>query len=268
MNDHIKIETDANGVAHVRLNRPDKKNALSLEMLDVLVQAGETLKADRDLRAVILSGEGGVFSAGIDLSLMQSFATRLDEVRQDILTAGPGGANRFQRPCTIWRELDVPVIAAMEGVAFGAGLQLALGADFRFGAPSLRLSVMEMKWGLIPDMGITQSLPRLMRADLATELMMNARVLEAPQAQALGLLTRIEEAPLTAAKDFAAALCLRSPDALAGVKRLVDQGWGGGPSALKCEATLQAAIIGAPNQISAVMAGMTGGAAKFGPRRD
>lgn len=266
MSDHVSVETGSDGVAHVRLTRADKKNALNLEMFDALSDVGERLKADADLRAVILSGQGGTFCAGIDLAVMQSFVPRLDEIRAEILTPGPGGANRFQRPCTVWSELAVPVIAAVDGVAYGAGMQLALGADFRIAAPDARFSIMETRWGLIPDMGITQSLPRLLRADQAKMLMMTAQVLSADEALGLGLVTRLANDPLAEAQALAADLATRSPDALAGAKRLVDNGWGGGPGALRLEAEIQAPIIGAPNQMAAVLAGMTGQPAKFGPR--
>lgn len=266
MSEHIKVEQGGDGIAFVRLSRADKKNALNLDMLDALVATGERLKTDPDLRAVIMSGDGDTFCAGIDLAMMQNFATRLDEIRKEILTPGPTGANRFQRPCTIWSELDVPVIAVVEGVAFGAGMQLALGADFRIASPEARLSIMEAKWGLIPDMGITQSLPKLLPADQAKRLIMTAEILGASQALELGLVTQISDDPMAAALDLARALAARSPDMLAGAKRLVEDGWGGGPDALGREAALQVPIIGAPNQIASVMAGMTGQPAKYGPR--
>jgi len=266
MSEHVQIERGEDGIAHVRLTRAEKKNAMSLEMFDALIAAGEGFKADTDLRAVILSGEGGTFCAGIDLAVMQSFAPRLDEIREQILTPGPTGANRFQRPCTVWAELGVPVIAAIDGVAFGAGLQLALGADFRIAATDARFSIMEAKWDLIPDMGITQNLPKLLRADQAKVLMMTAQVIDAPEAAELGLVTRLDNDPVAAATRFARELISRSPDALAGAKRLVDRGGSGGADALGLEAQIQAPIIGAPNQIAAVMAEMTGQPAKFGPR--
>jgi len=150
----------------------------------------------------------------------------------------------------------VPVIAALHGVAFGAGMQLALGADIRIAAPETRLSIMETRWGLIPDMGLTKLLPGLMRADQALELILSARVVAAPEAQALGLVTRLAADPLAAARETARAVAARSPEAVRGAKRLVRQAWPGDDAHLALEARLQAAIIGAPNQIEAVMAGM------------
>jgi enoyl-CoA hydratase/carnithine racemase len=158
----------------------------------------------------------------------------------------------------------VPVIAVIEGVAFGAGLQLALGADFRICAPDARLSVMEARWGLIPDMGISQTLPRLMRADLAKELILSARQIDAPEAQALGLVTRLADDPLAQARAMAEGFAQVSPDVLRAGKRLVEQTWTAPPGAgLRVEAELQADLIGSPNQIEAVMAGMAKRAPRF-----
>ncbi len=253
------VETSReDGLAIVTLNRPDKKNAWTQGMFDALTAASAELAGDKGLRAVILTGAGGCFSAGLDFSMFAEFATRLDEIKAE-MQAPPEGraANRFQQPVTGWQDLDVPVIAAIEGVAFGAGLQLALAADFRIAAPDARLSVMEAKWGLIPDMGITRSLPRLVRADVAKELIMTARVLDAPEALKMGLLTRLAEDPLAAARALAEQLMARSPDALRAAKRLVEDGWGADArTSLALEARLQADLIGAPNQVEAVMANM------------
>ena len=258
--------TEADGIATVTLNRPDKKNAMSLEMFDALSAAGRDL--DRpDIRAVILTGAGDAFCAGIDLSAMQSFLPRIDQVRTDLQTFDDSGANWFQRPTRVWQQLPVPVIAAIDGVCLGAGLQLALAADFRIAAPSSRLSIMEAKWGLIPDMGITTTLPALLRADLAKELMMSARILDAPEALSLGLLTRLSDAPLEDALTLARNLAGKSPDALSGIKTLVDEGWNGPSSrTLALEARLQADIIGGVNQIEAVMSAMQKRPPKFKPR--
>ncbi|MCP5075041.1 MAG: crotonase/enoyl-CoA hydratase family protein [Rhodobacteraceae bacterium] len=250
-------------IAEVRLNRPDKKNALDLALFDELSAAGEALKTQPGLRAVVLTGEGDTFCAGIDTSSFMEIAGRIEKVRDEMLNPPGGGANRFQKPCTVWQELQMPVIAAIEGVAFGAGMQLALAADFRISAPDARFSIMEAKWGLIPDMGISQSLPKLLPADRAKELIMTGRVLPADEALSLGLITRIEDDPLTAAYAFATELASKSPDAVQASKKLVEGCWGCGPDGLKLEAELQAPIIGAANQIEAVMAGMQKREAKF-----
>ncbi|KDB05714.1 hypothetical protein U879_00245, partial [Defluviimonas sp. 20V17] len=192
MADEVLIEVDTAGVAEVVLNRPRKKNAWTMAVFDGLAAAAADLRARKGLRAVILRGAGGCFSAGIDLSVLQGFAADFDAIRAQMLTPPDGqAANRFQAPVTAWADLPVPVIAAIDGVAFGAGMQLALGADFRIASPGARLSIMEAKWGIIPDMGISQSLPKLIRADLAKELIMTGRVLEAEEALSLGLITRI-----------------------------------------------------------------------------
>lgn len=263
MTKHINIiVTDA--IAHVEINRPEKKNALNMALFDELVQAGESLIARDDLRAVVLSGAGGCFCAGIDTSSFMEIAGRIDAVREEILNPPAGQiANRFQRPVTVWQELEVPVIAAIEGVAFGAGMQLALACDFRLSAPDAQYSIMETRWGLIPDMGLTQSLPALLPADKAKELIMTARVLPAEEALSLNLITRIEPDPLAAAQALAAELAARSPDAIRASKKLVNQCWGNGPEGLKLEAELQAPIIGSANQIEAVMAGMQKRPAKY-----
>ncbi len=251
-------------VAEVMLNRPDKRNALDMALFDALAAAGDSLKGAEGLRAVILHGAGAAFCAGIDTAEFPRMAQNLASVKAEMLAPGPGTANRFQRPVTVWAELGVPVIAAVHGVAFGAGMQLALGADFRIAAPDAKLSIMEARWGLIPDMGVTQSLPRLMRADLAKELILTARVLEAPEALALGLVTRLAEEPLAEARAMAERFARVSPDVLRAGKRLVEDSWTLPPGpGLKIEAELQADLIAGPNQIEAVMAGMQNRPPKF-----
>ncbi len=246
-----------NGIATVTLNRPTNKNAMSFDMMRDLVETAKTLAKTKGLRAVILTGADHCFCAGIDLQSLMSVAPEMDKLRDEILNPPKGeAANRFQAPVTVWAGLNVPVIAALEGVVFGAGAQLALGADFRIAAPNTRFSIMEAKWGLIPDMGISQSLPKLMRADTAMDLIMTGRILEADEALQLGLLTRITNDPLTAALAFAQTLTTKSPDALAAAKRLANGTWGRGEAGLRLEAELQAAIIGGPNQMEMVMAVM------------
>lgn len=268
MGDGVVIVTMAEGgVAEVCLNRPERRNAWTLEMFDALSAAADDLAARPGLRAVILRGAGGCFSSGLDLSVLQGFARDIEGLKREILSPLAGErANRFQKPCHAWQALPVPVIAAIEGVAYGAGFQLALAADFRLAAPDARVSAMEAKWGLIPDMGISQSLPRLMPADRAKELLMSARVVAAEEALALGLVTRIVADPVAAARALAAELAQRSPDALAAAKRLVEESWTLPPGdGLAVEARLQAGIIGGANQVEAVMAALAGRAPRFGP---
>ena len=264
MSEILTVE-QRDGVALVQLNRPARKNALSLEMFDALAAAGTRLKAAEGLRAVILSGAAGDFCAGLDLSVMQAMAGRIDEMRARLLNPAEGDvANWFQKPCYVWQELQVPVIAAIDGVCLGGGMQLALAADFRIAAPDARLSIMEAKWGLIPDMGLTQNLPKLMPADHAKELMMTARMLSGVEAEALGLVTRIAEKPMETALELAAQIKARSPESVNGIKRLVDESWTMPPGdGLALEANIQAPIIGSPNQIEAVVANMQKRTPKF-----
>ena len=256
MSDLLTVLNAAGPVAEIRLNRPAKKNAVTLELLADLVAACEALADEPGLRAVVLSGEGGDFSAGIDLSVLMSLAGDLEGVKAEMLSMEPGQPNRFQAPAKALMDLPVPVIAAIEGVCFGAGMQLALACDFRIAAPEAKLSIMEGKWGLIPDMGISLSLPRLMAPDRAKALIMTARVLSGEEALGEGLVTRVEENPHAAALGFAEELVARSPDAVRASKALVDALWGQAGDGLRLEAELQAALMGAPNQMETVMAQM------------
>ena len=250
----ITIEDD---IAEVALARPDKLNAMDEAMFAALSDAGRQLAGTPGLRAVILYGQGKGFCAGIDTGLLMSFAGRIEALRAEITTPPDGqAANRFQHPCTVWADLPVPVIAALHGPVFGAGLQLALGADIRLAAPEARFSIMEAKWGLIPDMGLTKLLPGLMRADQALELMLTARILAAPEAVGLGLVTRLADEPLTEARALARTIAARNPEAARGAKALMRRCWPGNDAGLALEAQLQAAIIGSENQIEAVMAEM------------
>jgi len=264
MGNVVEIARDG-ALAIVTLNRPEKKNSWTQPMFDALTRASADLAEDASVRAVILRGAGGCFSAGLDFSMFSEFATRLDQIKAEMLTTPKGGgANRFQKPVTGWQDLGIPVIAAIEGVAFGAGLQLALAADFRIAAPDARLSVMEARWGLIPDMGITRSLPRLVRADVAKDLLMTARVVDADEALALGLITRLADDPLAAARALADTLMSRSPEAVQAAKRLVEEAWcNDSRDTLALEARLQADLIGRPNQVEAVMANMQERKPKF-----
>lgn len=261
--DRLSI-TIADGIAEVALNRPDKLNAMDEAMFAALSQAGRRLAEMPDLRAVILHGIGKGFCAGIDTAMLMAFAGRIDALRDEILRPLDGqAANRFQHPCTVWADLPVPVIAALHGPVFGAGLQLALGADIRLAAPGARLSIMEAKWGLIPDMGLSKLLPGVMRADQALDLMMSARVVDAAEAAALGLVTRLADEPLTEARALARAITGRNPQAMRGAKALTRTAWPGGDAHLALEARLQAEIIGSANQIEAVMAEMQKRPARF-----
>src|SRR3954470_19704020 len=249
-------------VATVTLTRPDTHNALDRAMFEGIIAAAEEVAATRGVRAVVLHGEGPSFCSGLDIaSLMSDGGGGLDSVlaRED-----GRRANVVQRVCTDWIDLPVPVIAAIHGTCFGGGLQIALGADIRIAAPEARLSVMEGKWGLVPDMGITSTLPRLLRIDVAKELTYTARVLSGTGAAELGLVTHVADDPLAAARELAAKIAGRSPDAVRAAKRLYDTIWNAPvEEGLLLETELQRNLIGSPNQMAAVTAGMTKQAPEF-----
>ena len=259
--------TKADGIATVRLNRPKVKNAMSLEMMDELYKAGLNLAGDRSLRAIIITGGDEIFCSGIDTSVFMSAAQNVEDIRTRIDTPiNAEVGNQFQAPNTVWATLPVPVIAAISGHCLGAGMQLALGADFRIAAPDTKLSILEAKWGLIPDMGISQSLPKLMRADHAKELIMTGRILNASEAAQLGLITKIADDPMAAAIEMADGFKQFSPDAVGQSKRLVDQIWGADAEALKTETDLQLNIIGHTNHMNKAMASMSKTDPKFKDR--
>ncbi|WP_333825008.1 crotonase/enoyl-CoA hydratase family protein [Pinisolibacter sp.] len=252
--------TIADRVAEVALARPDKKNALDMAMFEEIAAAGEALKRDRSVRAVVLTGQGADFCAGLDLAMFRTLATDLDALTARLFDLPPGEiANLFQKPSYVWQELEIPVIAALRGVAFGGGLQIALGADIRIAAPDVRLSVMEIRWGLVPDMGITQALRRLTRIDVAKDLLMTGRIVAAEEARDLGLLTRLADDPLAAAHALARDIAARSPDAVRRMKALLDRSWFAPPAeGLRLEAAMQHEVIGKPAQLEAVAANLAG----------
>ena len=265
MTDHVKVEIDA-GVMTLTLARPEKKNALDLDMFAEITAAGEALKRDRGVRAVVLTGRGGDFCAGLDVAMFQTIATDMGVITERLFELPEGEtANFFQKPTQVWQELEVPVIAALSGVAFGGGCQIALGADIRIAAPSTRLSVMEIRWGLLPDMGITQSLRRLTRIDVAKELLMTGRIVEAAEAVEIGLLTRLADDPLAAAHALARDIAGRSPSAIRRMKTLLDRSWFASTAeGLRLEAALQHEVIGKPDQVEAVMANLARRPPNFG----
>lgn len=243
------------GIAHVMLSRPDKLNAVSIEMLDAVIEAAHALQDLEDLRCVILSGEGRAFCAGIDLmSLSGLMGQDLDEL---LVARTHGDTNRFQEFALAWRALPVPVIAAIHGVCIGAGLQLALGADIRIAAPNAKLAVMEMKWGLVPDMGGMVLLPKLLRSDVLRRLTYTAEMIEAPEAKEIGLLTEITEDPLARAQELATKIAGQSPSAIRAAKRLIAVAERGDDrETLLAESQEQSALIGRPDQLAAIQRGM------------
>ncbi|MBI5604613.1 MAG: crotonase/enoyl-CoA hydratase family protein [Deltaproteobacteria bacterium] len=253
------VYTIEDGVADVRLNRPEKMNALDPAMFEAITATGKELAANKAIRAVVLSGEGKAFSAGLDFMSFQAMAkTDREKLNRDLFKAEPDNpANYAQQPAFVWHWFPVPVIAAVHGVAFGGGLQVALGADIRIVAPDAKLSVMEIKWGLVPDMGGTQLLRHLVRLDVLKELTYSGRVVSGTEAVALGLATRVNENPYEEAMKLAREIASKSPDAIRADKKLLNAAWlVTVAEGLKMEADLQQTVIGKPNQVEAVLSNM------------
>jgi enoyl-CoA hydratase/carnithine racemase len=256
MGDLVTIEL-AGGVADVRMNRPDKYNALSREMFAALGEAGERLADDRSVRAVVLSGNGKGFCAGLDFDSFRAMSGESASAapQSQAQTTGARPDNFFQRCAYVWKALPVPVIAAVHGVAFGGGFQIALGADLRIARPDARFSIMEIHWGLVPDVALTQTVRDVLRLDVAKELVWSGRVVEGSEALALGIVTRLAEDPLAAALELAREIAGKSPHAIRSGKQLLEQAWhADAATGLTLEAKLQRALIGSPNQLEAVKA--------------
>jgi len=262
MSDRVRVTLEG-GVADVRLARPDKINALDADMFQALRETGRQLAGEPGLRAVVLSGEGRGFCAGLDFSSFAAMGNAGGGGRKsaggnllDPLDDSP--ANNAQSPAWVWQELPVPVIAAVHGVAYGGGLQIALGADIRIVAPDARFSVMEIKWGLVPDMSATQTLRHLVRLDVAKDLTFTGRIVDGHEAVALGLATRVSERPYDDAMDLARTIASKSPDAIRASKRLLNETARelGVAEGLQLEAELQKTLLGKPNQIESVKANL------------
>jgi enoyl-CoA hydratase/carnithine racemase len=255
--DRVRVQIGANGVATVTMVRADKHNALDQAMFEGLMHAAEQLAANAAVRAVVLHGEGKSFCSGLDIA---SFMTGQGGTDVLLVRDDDRLANFAQRVAYDWSLVPAPVIAAIHGNCFGGGLQIALGADIRISAPDAKLCIMEVKWGLVPDMGITQTLPRLVPIDVAKELTFSGRIVSGSEGSALGLVTRTAEDPLAAALALADEIAQKSPDAVRAVKRLYDETWTSNDSAaaLVLETDLQVGLIGKANQIAAVTAGMSG----------
>jgi enoyl-CoA hydratase/carnithine racemase len=253
--DRVLVDLDHH-VAHVRMNRADKRNGLDLAQVEALIAAGQQLAGDPRVRAVVLSGEGPSFCAGLDWAAV--IAGGPGVVERLLAGRGPESpANRAQRVAWIWSELPVPVIAAIRGAAFGGGLQLALACDLRLCAPDARMSVMEIRYGLIPDMTASRTLLRLVRDDLARELVYTGRIVEAEEAARIGLATRVVDDPVAAALELARAIAASAPSAIRAAKRLcLDSADLDTAGALAHETALQLPLLGSAEQQEAVMAFM------------
>lgn len=255
MSDIVKLNIE-NNVAEVTLNRPDKYNALNMEMFERIISVGESIIEDKSIRVVVLNGEGKGFCAGLDFEsfLAMGGGGSVDDI--ELFNRQQGNpANMAQDVAYVWKRVPVPVIAAVHGVAYGGGLQIALGADIRLAAPKSKFCVMEIKWGLIPDMSASQTLRDLVRLDVAKELTYTGKIVQAEEAQKLGLVTRISEDPLEEARQMAKLIASKNPDAIRAGKKLFENAWHGDSEAgLVLEENLQKKIIGTPNQLEAISA--------------
>ena len=258
-NDRISL-TIADGIAHVRFTRAEKMNALDPEQFDRILEAGRTLRDAKGLRVVVLSGEGRAFCAGLDTA---SFASPIGDDRK-LAERTHGNANRPQEAAMTWRKCPVPVIAALHGVCFGGGLQIASGADIRIAHPATRMAIMEMKWGLVPDMGGYALWRGLVREDVLRELIYTNREFSGAEAHELGLVTRLADDPLEEAMALARTIAGKNPDAVRAAKALFEPMQNADTDAiLLAESEMQDTIMRTPNQIEAVMAEMQKRPAKF-----
>ena len=273
MSDRVSI-TINDGIADVRLNRPDKRNALDNAMFTAIAEAGDRLKSEPGVRVVVLSGEGPSFCAGLDFSSFQTMAGGPPAERAEegaSAQEGPGAMRKGrithlgQQVAWAWQEVPVPVIAAVHGHALGGGIQIALGADIRIVHPDTKLSVREVHWGLVPDMTGTQVLSHLVRPDVAKELTFTARIFSGTEAYQLGLATRLSDTPYDDAMAMAAEIAGRSPSAVRGAKELFNRVFNDGAAEQFAEERrVIGSLIGRPDQVEAITANFENRAANFG----
>ena len=270
MKDRVSIDLKE-GIADVRLIRADKMNALDAAMFEGIIEAGARLAGMKGVRCVVLSGEGKAFCAGLD---MASFAAMKDRDKdkdpggvpgaRDLTARTHGIANRPQQCAWAWRTLPVPVIAAVHGVAFGGGFQIALGADIRYATADTRFSVMEIKWGLVPDLAGTQLMRHLAREDIVRELTYTGRIFNGSEAQQYGFVTRVVADPRAAAMETAREIANKSPEAVRAAKRLLNDAVATDAAhGLLAESQEQQKLIGSPNQLEAVMSNLQKRAANY-----
>jgi enoyl-CoA hydratase/carnithine racemase len=264
----VRLELDQ-GLAHVRLNRPEKRNALDSGMFEGLREAAQRVRDDLTLRAVVLSGAGDCFCSGLDFSSFGAMADGgLDADSEDVASAArdlsPEGANRAQQIAWLWQEVPVPVIAAVQGAAYGGGFHIALGADVRFIAPDARIAFVEITWGLVPDLSGTQALRRLVPLDVAKKLIFSGEPISGEQAVAWNLGTELSDQPLEDAFALARVIASRSPDAVRAAKQLLNaSGLVPLEEGLANEFRATARLLGGANQIEAVTARLQKREAKF-----
>ena len=252
----VIIDINEQGIAYVTLNRPDKGNALDMPMFDAICSTIKQLKRDKRVRVVIVRGCGDNFCTGLDIKSVLNSSTNGLKL---LAKWSPFRANKAQYVSTGWRDIPAPVICVIQGICWGGGLQIAAGADFRIATPDANLSVMEAKWGLIPDMGGSLPLRELVSKDVALELAMTARQITGEEAKAQGLVTHVAEQPMEHAQQLAQELINRSPDALAAVKKLYQKSWWSSPGmALFRESYYQIKVLFGKNQRIAVKREMQG----------
>jgi enoyl-CoA hydratase/carnithine racemase len=258
MSDLVSIFVEDH-IADVRLNRPDKYNALSFDMMDAIADAIGKLAKEPGVRVVVLSGEGKGFCAGLDLenfAAFQSGEKKLPDLRERYESRI---TNLYQHIAYGWKELPMPVIAAIHGGALGGGFQIAMGADIRFCTPDAKLSAMEMKWGLIPDMSLTQTLRDLVSIDVAKELVFTAKVVRGEEAARLKLVTHVCEKPYDEAMVLAKEIASKNPDAVRAAKKLLNGAWHGDSArGFMMESEIMMTVMGTPNQVEAISANFSG----------
>jgi enoyl-CoA hydratase/carnithine racemase len=266
--DALLIDID-NHVAHVRLNRPDAHNAIDGAIMNGLLDFARQMMDPGQVRAIVLSGEGKSFCAGLDMSTFAEMGSgdltgSRDDVTEALADISPGGANRAQQIGWLWQEVPVPVIAALQGAALGGGLNLALGADIRIVHPQAKLGFVEITWGLLPDMSATQSLRRLTSLDRMKELVLTGRKFNGEQAQTYGLATAVSDTPLEDAMAMARAIAGYNPDAVRAAKHILNQsGLVDVATGLAEEAAATRQLLGSANQVEAVTAQFEGRVPEF-----
>ena len=274
-NDRVTV-TISDGIADVRLDRADKRNALDPAMFDAIAKAGNDLVTNREIHAVVLSGNGNSFCAGLDFGSFQSMADSgkngdssngNTSSSQNAGAMQPGAITHLaQQICWVWQEVPVPVVAALQGHALGGGMQLALGADIRVAHGETQFAMREVHWGLIPDMTGTLMLSRLVRDDVAKDLVFSARIISGVEAHALGVVTRLSDKPFETAMQIAREIADRSPDAVRGAKALINRlSNAGAAEHFAEERRIIYSLIGKPNQVEAVMSNFEKRPAKFRP---
>jgi enoyl-CoA hydratase/carnithine racemase len=260
--DRVSITYD-NHIAHVRLTRADKMNAVDQAMIDAVIAAGQEVAAS-DTRVCVVSGDGPAFCAGIDITGMGQLAGQDPMEVLSARTHGAGTTNQWQEVAMVWTRVPMPVIAAIHGACFGAGLQLALGADIRVAAPDAKLAVMELRWGIVPDMGGMVLLPRLVRSDVLRRLTYTAEKISGQQAGDYGLVTELADDPLKAAMSLAETIASQSPSAIRAAKALIATAETQSPNdVLMAESKAQGSLIGGAHQMEVVAAAMQKRPPKF-----